>query len=154
MIHPLNDVQSVSIGEGTEIWQYSIVLPNAQIGKNCNINAYCFIENDVIIGDNVTIKCGVYLWDGLRLGNNVFVGPNVTFINDNFPHSKDYPEYFLQTFIEDGASIGAGATILGGIRVGKNSMVGAGSVLTKSIPDNELWVGNPARFVRKIEGKF
>jgi len=150
MIHTLTDVQSEFIGEGTNIWQFVIVLPNAKIGRNCNINAYCFIENDVIIGDNVTIKCGVYLWDGLRLGSNVFIGPNATFINDNYPHSKEYPDKFLQTIIEAGASIGAGATILGGLRIGKNSMIGAGSVLTKSVPNNELWVGNPARFVRKI----
>jgi len=154
MIHPLADVKSKLIGEGTEIWQYVIILPDAQIGKNCNINAYCFIENDVIIGDNVTIKCGVYLWDGLRLGNNVFVGPNATFINDNYPHSKAYPDEFLKTIIEDGASIGAGSIILGGLKIGKNSMIGAGSVLTKNVPENELWVGNPARFIKKIEIDF
>ena len=88
MIHPTSDVQSSSIGEGTTIWQYVIILPQAVIGKNCNINAHCFIENQVIIGDNVTVKCGVYIWDGIRIGNGVFVGPNVTFTNDNFPRSK------------------------------------------------------------------
>lgn len=151
MIHPLADVQSETIGEGTSIWQFTIVLPQAQIGKNCNINAHCFVENDVIIGDNVTVKCGVYIWDGIRLSNNVFIGPNATFINDNYPRSKEYPDEFLKTRVESGASIGAGAIILGGISIGKNAMIGAGSVVTKNVPDNELWIGNPARFVKIIQ---
>jgi len=151
MIHPLADVQSETIGEGTSIWQFTIVLPQAQIGKNCNINAHCFVENDVIIGDNVTVKCGVYIWDGIRLSNNVFIGPNATFINDNYPRSKEYPDEFLKTRVESGASIGAGAIILGGISIGKNAMIGAGSVVTKNVPDNELWIGNPARFVKMIQ---
>jgi acetyltransferase-like isoleucine patch superfamily enzyme/carbamoylphosphate synthase large subunit len=151
MISPLADIRSKLIGEGTDIWQFVIVLEQAQIGKNCNINAHCFIENDVILGDNVTVKCGVYLWDGFRAGNNVFIGPNVTFINDNYPRSKSYPDKFLQTKIEDGASLGAGCVILGGITIGKNSMIGAGSTVTKNVPENELWVGSPARFVKKID---
>ena len=154
MIHPLSDVHSTSIGEGTDIWQYVIVLENADIGKNCNINAHCFIEGDVVIGDNVTLKCGIYIWNGLRIGNNVFIGPNATFINDNFARSKNFPDQFLNTLIREGASIGASATILGGLTIGENSMIGAGSVVTKNIPDNELWVGNPARFVKKIEFNF
>jgi len=150
MISPLADVQSKFIGEDTVIWQFVIVLENAQIGKNCNINAHCFIENDVIIGDNVTVKCGVYLWDGIRIGNNVFIGPNATFVNDNYVRSKNFPEKFLQTEIKDGASIGAGSIILGGLTIGENSFIGAGSVVTKNVPANELWLGNPARFVKKI----
>jgi|GEM_PF-305798 len=150
MIHPLANVLSKLIGEGTSIWQFVIVLEKAQIGKNCNINAHCFIENDVIIGDNVTVKCGVYLWDRMRIENNVFIGPNATFINDNYPRSKDYPDEFQQTILEEGASIGAGSIILGGLRIGKNSMIGAGSVVTKNVPENELWFGNPARFIKKI----
>lgn len=153
MIHPLANVESKSIGENTSIWQFVVVLKNAQIGNNCNINAHCFIENDVILGENVTVKCGVYLWDGMRIANNVFIGPNVTFINDNYPRSKDYPDEFLRTVIENGASIGAGSVILGGLTIGENSMIGAGSVLTKNVPANELWFGNPARFIKKIEKK-
>ena len=150
MIHPTADVQSHAIGEGTTIWQYVIVLPKARIGKNCNINAHCFIENEVTIGDNVTVKCGVYLWDGTVVGNNVFIGPNVTFVNDKYPRSKQHPTEYLKTTIEDGASIGAGSVILGGITIGKNAMIGAGSVVTKSVPPHQLWLGNPARFVREI----
>ncbi|TGS74362.1 N-acetyltransferase, partial [Mesorhizobium sp. M3A.F.Ca.ET.175.01.1.1] len=98
------------VGEGTRIWAFAHVLPGAVVGSNCNICDHVFIENDVIIGDEVTIKCGVQLWDGLRLGNRVFVGPNATFTNDRFPRSKEYPETFLLTTVEDGASIGANAT--------------------------------------------
>ncbi|MBN1186466.1 MAG: N-acetyltransferase [Bacteroidales bacterium] len=150
MIHELADVQTQNIGIGTTIWQYVVVLPGAVIGKNCNVSAHCFIENNVSIGDNVTLKCGVFLWDGIRLGNNVFVGPNVTFINDKYPRSKQYPNRFLETMVEAGASIGAGSIILGGITIGKNAMIGAGSVVTKSVPANQLWLGNPARFIREI----
>lgn len=150
MIHKLSDVKSKNIGEGTVIWQYVLILENTVIGKNCNINCHCFIENDVLIGDNVTVKSGVYLWDGLRIGNNVFIGPNVTFVNDKFPRSKQFPEKFLKTFIEDGVSIGAGSCIMGGITIGKGAMIGAGSVVTKNIPPYTLWYGNPARFVKEL----
>jgi UDP-2-acetamido-3-amino-2,3-dideoxy-glucuronate N-acetyltransferase len=150
MIHSTADVQSPHIGIETSIWQFVVVLPHAVIGNNCNINAHCFIENDVIIGNNVTLKCGVFLWNGITLGNNVFVGPNVTFTNDKYPRSKQYPAVFLKTVIEDGVSLGAGSVILCGINIGKNSMIGAGSVVTKSVPQNQLWVGNPAKFVREL----
>ncbi|UPQ88118.1 acyltransferase [Vibrio sinaloensis] len=150
-IHPLSDVASSSIGEGTSIWQFSVVLSGAKIGINCNICAHTFIENDVEIGNRVTIKNGVYLWDGIKLGNDVFVGPCVAFTNDKFPRSKQYPEVFSKTKIEDGASIGANSTILPGITIGKNAMVGAGSVVTKDVPENAVVMGNPATIVRYIE---
>lgn len=134
----------------TKIWQNVVVLPGAVIGDRCNINAHCFIENDVIVGNNVTIKCGVYLWDGIRIANDVFVGPNVTFTNDMFPRSGLHPAEFLKTVIEDGASIGAGSVLLCGITIGRDAMIGAGSVVTKDVPAGELWFGNPARFIRKI----
>jgi UDP-2-acetamido-3-amino-2,3-dideoxy-glucuronate N-acetyltransferase len=150
MIHELADVQSKSIGEDTLIWQFVIVLPEARIGSHCNINCHVFIENDVEIGDYVTIKPGVQIWDGLRIGNHVFIGPNVTFVNDRIPRSKQYPEKFQSTIIEDGASIGANATILGGLTIGKNALIGAGAVLTKNAPACSVWVGNPARQVGYI----
>ena len=149
-IHPLSDVQSIQIGDNTRIWQFCVVLPNANIGNNTNICSQCFIENDVIIGNNVTIKNGVYLWDGIIIEDNVFIGPNVTFTNDKYPRSKQYPKEFQKTTIKNGASIGAGAIILGGITINENAMIGAGSVVTKNIPPNELWLGNPAKFIRKI----
>lgn len=149
-IHPTADVQSKQIGDKTQIWQFVIVLTDAVIGRNCNINAHCFIENDVVIGDNVTIKCGVYLWDGIVIKNNVFIGPNVTFINDKYPRSHIYPKKYLKTVIEENVSIGAGSVIMGGITIGKHALIGAGSVVTKSIPPNQLWLGNPARFIKEI----
>jgi UDP-2-acetamido-3-amino-2,3-dideoxy-glucuronate N-acetyltransferase len=148
LIHHLSDVQSSAIGINTRIWQFVVVLPGAKIGQDCNICSHCLIENDVVVGDRVTIKSGVQLWDGLRVGDDVFIGPNVTFTNDKFPRSKKTPEKFLQTKVENGASIGAGSTILPGITIGSNSMVAAGTVVTRSIPPNSLVMGNPARVVQ------
>jgi UDP-2-acetamido-3-amino-2,3-dideoxy-glucuronate N-acetyltransferase len=145
MIHPLADVKTTQIGEGTTIWQFAVILGRAIIGKNCNINCHTFIENDVVLGDNVTIKSGVYLWDGINIADNVFIGPNVTFTNDRYPRSKAYPDSFQRTEIKNGASIGANATILGGIVIGEWSLIGAGSVVTKSVPDFAIVYGNPAR---------
>jgi len=146
-IHPTAEVQTASIGEGTCIWQFCIVLAGAKIGSNCNICAQVLIENDVEIGNNVTIKSGVQLWDGLRVEDNVFIGPNVTFTNDLFPRSKK-PYELLKTIIKKGASIGANSTLLPGITIGMNSMVGAGAVVTKDVPDMALVIGNPAKIVR------
>jgi len=144
-VHKKSEVQTKFIGEGTKIWQYSIILKDARIGSNCNINALCFIENDVTIGNNVTVKCGVQLWDGITIEDDVFIGPNVTFTNDKYPRSKVYPDKFMRTTIKRGASIGANATIMCGITIGENAMIGAGSVVTHDVPKGELWFGNPAR---------
>jgi UDP-2-acetamido-3-amino-2,3-dideoxy-glucuronate N-acetyltransferase len=149
-IHQTADVQTKEIGDETNIWQFCVILKNAKIGANCNINSHTFIENDVIIGDNVTVKCGVYLWDGIKIEDNVFIGPNVTFTNDKYPRSKQYPQKFQRTLIKEGSSIGANATILGGVYIGEKSMIGAGSVVTKNVPDGELWMGNPAKYIRNI----
>lgn len=150
MIHLLADVQSENIAKNTRIWQFVVILPNAQIGSNCNICSHCFIENDVKIGDNVTIKCGVYVWDGITIGDNVQIGPNVTFTNDKYPRAKQ--DFTIQrTLIKKGASIGAASVILGGVTIGENSMIGAGSLVTKDVPNNELWYGSPAKFIRKLE---
>ena len=144
------DVQSKNIGENTIIWQFCVILKDAQIGKNCNINCNVFIENEVFIGDNVTIKPGVQIWDGITFEDSVFIGPNVTFTNDLFPRSKNTEYDMKKTLVKKGASIGANATILGGVTIGENALVGAGSVVTKNIPANEIWVGNPAKFFKNI----
>jgi len=144
-IHPLADVQSTKIGTGTTIWQFSVVLSGAKIGKNCNINALTLIENDVVLGDNVTVKSGVQIWDGLRVEDNVFIGPNVTFTNDFTPRSKQRPAKFLKTTLKQGASLGANLTIVGGLTIGKYAMIGAGSVVTKNVSDYTLVYGNPAQ---------
>lgn len=152
-IHHLAEVQSTAVGEGTRIWQYVIVLKGARIGSDCNICSHCFIEDDVVVGDRVTVKCGVQLWDGLRIADDVFVGPNVTFSNDKFPRSRSYQPRVLQTHVESGASIGAGATILPGIRIGRNAMIGAGAVVTRSVPPNAIVMGNPARIVGYVDAQ-
>lgn len=145
--HKSSDVQSDKIGEGSTIWQFVVVLPDAEIGMNCNINSHVFIENDVVIGNNVTVKSGVQIWDGLRIEDNVFIGPNVTFTNDLVPRSKQYPASFAKTEIKKGASIGANATIIAGNVIGEFSLIGAGAVLTKPVGKNEVWYGNPAKIV-------
>lgn len=147
MIHPLADVQTQKIGKHTYVWQYSIVLSGATIGENCNVNCHTFIENDVKLGNNVTIKSGVYLWDGIEIEDDVFVGPNVTFTNDERPRSKQYPAEFKKIKIEKSASIGAGSIILGGVTIGEYSMVGAGALVTKSVAARSLVVGSPAKVV-------
>ena len=152
-IHPLADVQTDQIGENTSVWQFCVILKDAVIGDHCNINCQVFIENDVKIGDYVTIKPGVQIWDGVTLEDNVFIGPNVTFTNDLVPRSKQYPEIFAKTVVKKGASIGANATIVAGNIIGENALIGAGSVVTKDVPANTVWFGNPAKKKGTIDEK-
>jgi acetyltransferase-like isoleucine patch superfamily enzyme len=144
-IHNQAIVETKHIGDGTRVWAFAHILKDARIGKNCNICDHTFIEADVVIGDNVTIKSGVYLWDGLRIEDDVFIGPNATFTNDIRPRSKVYPSEFMKTYICKGASIGANATILCGITIGQWAVIGAGSVVTKDVPDYALVYGVPAK---------
>lgn len=136
MIHSLSDVQTKNIGENTDIWQFTVVLPKAVIGEECNICSHCFIENDVKIGNRVTIKAGVYLWDGMEIEDDVFIGPNATFCNDRYPKSKNKDFNLEKIVIKRGSSIGANATILPGVTIGENVMIGAGSIITKDVEDN------------------
>ncbi len=154
MIHNSADVKSTQIGDGTKIWQYVAVLPGARIGADVNICAHCLIEDDVVIGDRVTIKSGVYLWNGTLIEDNVFIGPNVTFTNDKFPRSKVYPDTFLSTRIEKGASVGGGAVLLPGITIGQGAMVGAGAVVTKSVPPYAIVTGSPARITGYVKAEI
>ena len=140
MIHPLSDVQSKDIGKGTNIWQFCVVLEGAKIGKNCNICSNCFIENDVMIGDNVTVKNGVSLYDGMRIEDDVFIGPNATFCNDKYPKSKNKDFKLEQIVIKKGASIGANATVLPGIVIGENVLVAAGSIVSKDVRPNCIYI--------------
>jgi UDP-2-acetamido-3-amino-2,3-dideoxy-glucuronate N-acetyltransferase len=147
-IHSNAEVMSSSIGKDTRVWQFVVILADAQIGSYCNICSHCLIENDVVIGDRVTIKSGVQIWDGLRIEDDVFIGPNVTFTNDLLPRSKQYPGKFAITEIKRGASIGGGAVILPGLTIGELAMVGAGAVVTKSVPAGATVIGNPARILK------
>ncbi|AIQ49624.1 transferase [Paenibacillus sp. FSL R7-0273] len=144
--HPQAIVESENIGANTRVWAFAHILPGAVLGEDCNVNDHTFIENDVVIGNKVTVKSGVYIWDGVTIHDNVFIGPNVTFTNDLRPRSKQYPSEFLKTVLEEWVSIGANATIIAGNTIGKYAMVGAGSLVTKNIPNNTLWYGNPAKF--------
>lgn len=151
-IHPMAIVDDVtSIGVGSRVWAFTHVLRGATVGEYCNLCEHVFIEGDVVIGNRVTVKCGVQLWDGLRVEDDVFIGPNVTFTNDLFPRSKQYPAAFLQTVVKKGASIGGGAVILPGLTIGEGAMVGAGAVVTKSVPAGAVVAGNPARLLRWLE---
>lgn len=146
-VHPQAICETQSVGPRTRIWAFAHVLRGARIGADCNICDHTFIEGDVQIGDRVTVKCGVQLWDGVRIEDDVFIGPNATFSNDRFPRSKRRPKAFLETVVKEGASIGANATILPGITIGRQAMVGAGAVIVDSVPPFAVVAGNPARIV-------
>lgn len=144
-IHPSSLVETKAIGEKTTIWAFVHILPGAHIGSRVNICDHVFIENKVIVGNNVTIKSGVYLWDGITIEDNVFIGPAAVFTNDIYPRSKNNQYIQKKTVLKRGSSVGANATVLAGVTMGKYSMIGAGSVVTKNIPDFALAYGNPAQ---------
>jgi len=144
-IHPNALCESTAIGDRTRVWAFAHVLPGAVIGQDCNICDGVFVENEVRVGDRVTVKCGVQLWDGVTLEDDVFVGPNVTFTNDIFPRSGQHPESYAKTLVHKGASLGGNSTILPGVTIGAGAMVGAGSVVTRDVPEYAIVVGNPAR---------
>ncbi len=143
--------ESDQIGRGTRIWAFAHVLPGARIGSNCNICDGVFIEADVVVGDRVTVKCGVQLWDGLVVEDDVFIGPNATFTNNPFPRSRQWLEHHPRTVVRAGASIGANATILPGLEIGRGAMVGAGAVVTRSVPPHAVVTGNPARIKAYVQ---
>lgn len=152
--HPDSLVESQQIGAGTRIWAFTHIMPNVVIGINCNIGDHCYIESGAIIGNCVTIKNGNMIWDGVALDDGVFVGPHVFFTNDLYPRSPRLPqahgrysnhEWLVPTFVKKGASLGAGAVILAGVIIGEYATVGAGAVVTRSVPAHALVVGNPAR---------
>lgn len=134
-----------TIGAGTRVWQFSVVMDGAVIGADCSLNAHTLVESGARIGDRVTLKCGVYVWDGVTLEDDVFVGPNAVFTNDKAPRSRVRPTEFTKTLVRRGASIGGGAVILPGVTIGEGAMIGAGAVVTCDVPAGETWIGNPAR---------
>ena len=135
--------EGTEIGEGTNIWHYAHVREKAKLGENCNIGKDVYVDTEVEIGNNVKIQNGVSVYQGVKVGDNVFLGPHMTFTNDVYPRAEG--EWNVEkTFVEDGVSIGAHATILSGITLGKYCMVGAGAVVTKDVPEHTLVYGNPA----------
>ena len=142
--HPLSDVsEKAVIGDNTSIWQFCVVLENTFIGSNCNICSHCFIENNSKIGDRVTVKNSVNIWDGIEIEDDCFIGPSVIFTNDKYPISKRVNRTetkYLKTLIKSNSSIGAGSIILPGLTIGENSLIAAGSIVTKSIPPNSIFL--------------
>jgi len=141
--------QGVSIGKGTKVWHF-VNLYGCQIGENCVISSFSEIGNDVKIGNNCKIECRAFIPKGVEIEDEVFIGPSVTFTNDKYPKVK--AEWKItKTLVKKGAAIGANSTIICGVTVGKGAMVGAGSVVTKDVPDYSLVVGNPARKIKDIK---
>ena len=146
-IHPTAIVEeNVEIGEKTKIWHFAHIRERASLGQNCNIGKSVYIDQNVQIGDNVKIQNFVSLYNGATIENDVFIGPAVTFTNDLFPRSQTWnQEKISPTLVKKGASIGANSTIICGTIIGEYAMIGAGSVVTKDIPNFALAYGNPAK---------
>lgn len=150
-VHERGLCESEEVGAGTRIWAFAHVLPGAKVGADCNLCDGVFVEDGVTVGDRVTIKSGVQLWTGVELEDDVFVGPNATFTNDPFPRSRQHLDEHPRTVVRAGASIGANATILPGLEIGRGAMVGAGSVVTRPVPPHAIVTGNPARIRGYVE---
>lgn len=134
------------IGEGTRIWAFVNIQDKARIGKNCNICDGCYVESGSVIGDHVTVKNGVYVFDGVTLEDDVFCGAHTSFINDRLPRSHRQDPWVLErTLVRKGATIGSNSTILCGVTIGQYAFIGAGSVVTRDVPDYAIVAGNPAR---------
>ena len=146
-VHKSALVETAQIGAGTRVWAFVHILKGAVIGANCNIGDHCFMEGGVTVGNDVVIKNGVSLWDGVTIEDRVFVGPNVAFTNDHVPRAKVFHEEYDRVTVKEGASLGANATVVGPRVVGRYALVGAGSVVTKDVPDYGMVVGNPGRWV-------
>ncbi|MCS6794768.1 MAG: N-acetyltransferase [Raineya sp.] len=151
-------ISSVQVGENVKIFKF-VNLYGCTIGDNTKIGSFVEIQKGVIIGKNCKISSHTFICEGVKIGDGVFVGHNVSFINDLLPRAvnadgsmqTEADWQLVETIVEDRASIGTGATILGGIRIGKNAVVGAGAVVTKDVPDNAVVVGNPARIIKFLQ---
>lgn len=144
--HPTSIVESDEIGEGTKIWHFVHIREKAKIGKNCNIGKGAYIDTEVVIGNNVKIQNFATIYKGVIIEDDVFIGPAVVFTNDLYPRAFIWSEEKIKrTVVRRGASIGANSTIICGIEIGEYAMIGAGSVVTKSIPPHSLVYGNPAK---------
>ncbi|MDD5194095.1 MAG: acyltransferase [Candidatus Omnitrophica bacterium] len=146
--------KSARIGEGTKVWAFAQVGDNAKIGKNCVIGNGAYIDRNVIVGNNVKIHNKALLYNGLIVEDNCFIGPGACFANDKRPcFNKTRNLKGVSWRLKKGSSVGANATILPDVTIGENSIVGAGSVVTKDIPSNVTACGNPARILRRENAK-
>lgn len=152
-VHPQALVESETIGDDTRIWAFAHVMRGAVIGRECNLGDHTFVETGACLGRGVTLKNGVCVWEGVELGDFVFVGPNAVFTNDQWPRSPRGPAaatryhdkgWLVPTRVEEGATIGANATIRCGVRLGRYCLVGAGAVVTRDVPPFGLVYGTPA----------
>ena len=147
-IHSTAEVSAqASVGDGTSVWHWAQVREGAQIGARCIIGKDVYIDTGVIVGDNCKIQNFATLYHGLSVGNRVFIGPHACFTNDTYPRAVSPDWQVVPTKAEDGASIGANATILCGLTIGQNAMVAAGAVVTKDVPPHALVAGVPAKVV-------
>ena len=159
MIHESAYIEDAKIGEGTNIWHFVHVRKGAKIGRNCNIGKGVYIDTNVIIGDNCKIQNYACIFHGTTLEDGVFLGPSCQLTNDKYPRAinpdgslkKEADWEVGRTVVKKGASVGCGAVILPGLVIGKFSMVGAGSVVTKNISSYSLVYGIPARVVGKVD---
>jgi UDP-2-acetamido-3-amino-2,3-dideoxy-glucuronate N-acetyltransferase len=135
-----------TIGNGTKIWHFSHIMPNCSIGEQCNIGQNVVVSPGVVLGKNVKVQNNVSIYTGVVCEDDVFLGPSMVFTNVNNPRSAVVRRNeYLQTLVKKGASIGANATVVCGHDIGRFAFIGAGSVVTKNVPDYALVVGNPAR---------
>ena len=138
--------ENCSIGEGTKIWHFSHLMGSCVVGDNCNMGQNTYIDSNVIIGNGVKIQNNVSVYDGVIIEDDVFLGPSMVFTNIINPRSFiNRKNKFHKTIVKRGATIGANATIICGINIGAYSLIGAGAVVTKDVPDYALILGNPAR---------
>lgn len=146
-VHPTALVEEgVELGAGTKVWHHCHIRRGARIGASCNIGKNVYVDFDVTVGDGSKIQNNVSVYHGVSIGKNVFVGPSAVFTNDLMPRAAFWSdERLVKTVVEDGASIGANATLVCGITIGRHAMIGAGSVVTHDVPAYALVYGNPAR---------
>jgi acetyltransferase-like isoleucine patch superfamily enzyme len=150
MVHATALCESTEVGPGTRVWAFAHVRPGATVGSNCNLCDHTYLDDGATLGDGVTVKNGVSVWDRVTLADDVFVGPNVAFTNDRIPRARPFrtdPDRYLATLVRRGAVLGANATIVCGVTIGRHALVGAGAVVTRDVPDHAVVVGSPARRV-------